>query len=596
MRRLALNASSVLGLVLLLPSWVYSRLEEERQERPLRVAQDAGDEYARVGPTERRASSLAEVRSQRVNDDSSSSGDASRIETQTSSTQDDAFDSSFDADGDTTTIDEDEDFGSEDYAGEGAEERFQENASDRRKHGTRASSARSTSQSEGATMRREEDDGIEGDGDRRTSGDVQQPHRRRHGMRNPIFAGNDEKSTFGILSGPMQEAKNAAHSAYRKIRRFARRMLQSAGAADETIGPKTLLMRTGGARSGGGHATSGKSDSKTSSDGDGSFAVGFRSALGMIFATEIGDRTFFIAAIMAMSNSRLLVFGGAIGALAVMTVLSSILGHALPQLLPKVLTHWASIALLIYFGTKMLWEARQMYLTGEGATVSEELEEVESELVEKGLAAELADTKGKRSNELKGLNDDPEFGLGMAPDSDACASEVSTAGTMRAEAISPREISMDAPHGGTSFSSPEDRVTQKAMAEDASTVASSSGREMYREQSANILSADGSTATGRPSPLQVQQQHLSVLTQAFTLTFLAEWGDRSQIATIALAAAQNPYGVTVGAIIGHAMCTGLAVIGGKILATSITERQVALSGGVLFYVFALYSIWMGVQD
>jgi len=44
---------------------------------------------------------------------------------------------------------------------------------------------------------------------------------------------------------------------------------------------------------------------------------------------------------------------------------------------------------------------------------------------------------------------------------------------------------------------------------------------------------------------------VKVLTQAFTLTFLAEWGDRSQIATIALAASKNPYGVVIGGLIGH---------------------------------------------
>ena len=85
-----------------------------------------------------------------------------------------------------------------------------------------------------------------------------------------------------------------------------------------------------------------------------------------------------------------------------------------------------------------------------------------------------------------------------------------------------------------------------------------------------------------------------VLLEAFTLTFLAEWGDRSQIATIGLAAASDVVGVTLGGIVGHALCTGAAVVGGKHLAAHIDERLVSIFGGVLFLVFALHSVWSGV--
>lgn len=84
--------------------------------------------------------------------------------------------------------------------------------------------------------------------------------------------------------------------------------------------------------------------------------------------------------------------------------------------------------------------------------------------------------------------------------------------------------------------------------------------------------------------------------QSFTLTFLAEWGDRSQIATIALAAAKDPFGVTVGGTIGHALCTGLAVIGGRMLASRISERMVSFVGGLLFLAFAIVALVEGPES
>ena len=90
-----------------------------------------------------------------------------------------------------------------------------------------------------------------------------------------------------------------------------------------------------------------------------------------------------------------------------------------------------------------------------------------------------------------------------------------------------------------------------------------------------------------------QALNLVVLTQAFTMTFFAEWGDRSQIATIALAAHKDPYGVTLGGCIGHSLCTGIAVVGGRYLAGKIPERTVLLAGGILFVLFAIHALIWG---
>lgn len=56
--------------------------------------------------------------------------------------------------------------------------------------------------------------------------------------------------------------------------------------------------------------------------GDSNFLRAFIASLSVIVVSELGDKTFFIAAIMAMRHPRMIVFVGAITALALMTILS----------------------------------------------------------------------------------------------------------------------------------------------------------------------------------------------------------------------------------------------------------------------------------
>ncbi|TMW60300.1 hypothetical protein Poli38472_000342 [Pythium oligandrum] len=221
------------------------------------------------------------------------------------------------------------------------------------------------------------------------------------------------------------------------------------------------------------------------------FWSGFMSGILTIWATEIGDKTFFIAAILSMKKDRIVVFAGAIGALIVMTVLSVVMGVVATKFLPPSLTHYLGAVLFVLFGARMIYDAREMSATGP----SEELAEVEDELLGK-----------KNEGEAEQLED------------------------------------------------------------------------------------------GNAKPASAEESMMKVFSQAFFMTFLAEWGDRSQIATVTLSATKDAFGVTLGAVLGHSMCTGIAVVGGKFLASRISERTVALVGGVLFLLFALHSFVMGPSE
>ena len=61
--------------------------------------------------------------------------------------------------------------------------------------------------------------------------------------------------------------------------------------------------------------------------------------------------------IMAMKYKKLIVFFGAYGALAVMTVISAIFGKMIFSLIPKIYTDIIVTILFFYFGFKLLYEA-----------------------------------------------------------------------------------------------------------------------------------------------------------------------------------------------------------------------------------------------
>lgn len=236
----------------------------------------------------------------------------------------------------------------------------------------------------------------------------------------------------------------------------------------------------------------------------------------MILVSEIGDKTFLVAALMAMKHDRMVVFTAAFGALLVMTVLSAVLGHAVPTLIPKRVTSFLAAGLFFVFGAKLMREGMQMD-PNEG--VSAEMHEVEQELAEK-------------EKEM---------------------------GRKRGDSVSAYTLEMGM-NGNGRRSRPSNRLMSPPRSPSQSPVRDSrSGSGAV----SSVVQGATNLCSLLLSPAWVQ---------TFIMTFLGEWGDRSQIATIAMAAGQDYWWVTLGATCGHAICTGVAVIGGRAIAGRVSLK------------------------
>jgi putative Ca2+/H+ antiporter (TMEM165/GDT1 family) len=204
---------------------------------------------------------------------------------------------------------------------------------------------------------------------------------------------------------------------------------------------------------------------------------GFVQAFAMIIFSEIGDKTFLIAAILAMRHPRIVVFAGAFGSLVVMSILSAAMGHILPTLIPKRWTQLAAGVLFIIFGAKLFFEGKDMPSGNE--KVLEEMREAEEEINE-----DVAEHEGTGRTTANG--------------------DVIPLEEIEAGAAAPVGDHGDAREKGPKPPS-----------------ASASAVKDMLEGTRNLCSL----LLG------------PVFVQVFVLTFLGEWGDRSQIATIMLAAA-----------------------------------------------------------
>jgi putative Ca2+/H+ antiporter (TMEM165/GDT1 family) len=104
--------------------------------------------------------------------------------------------------------------------------------------------------------------------------------------------------------------------------------------------------------------------------------------------------------------------------------------------------------------------------------------------------------------------------------------------------------------------------------------------------------------TLKPDTLDDQQKpsRFGPFLTTTALFFLAEMGDKTQLATVALAARyQSALSVTIGTTLGMLVADGLAVAIGDRLAARVQSRWVRFVSAGLFFLFGGLSIWAALH-
>jgi len=87
-----------------------------------------------------------------------------------------------------------------------------------------------------------------------------------------------------------------------------------------------------------------------------------------------------------------------------------------------------------------------------------------------------------------------------------------------------------------------------------------------------------------------------IFVTTFLMIFLAEFGDKTQIAVAGLGAAEPPLPVWLGATAALATTSAVGIWAGKTVLRRIPSRTMNIIGGLLFLSFAVFAAYQAVPD
>jgi putative Ca2+/H+ antiporter (TMEM165/GDT1 family) len=256
------------------------------------------------------------------------------------------------------------------------------------------------------------------------------------------------------------------------------------------------------------------------------FWQSFTAGLTIVLLSGIGDKTFFLCMIYATSNPivKSFVVSGAI--MLCINIINLAIGWALPFIMYKDVIDWIAIVLFTFFGVTLLIEG----LRTESKPIEEELESVKNSVIHSHSQRSLVVASKSAFSPRDSVDINNNNNMVVAP-----------------SPVNNPNILPNLPNDNN----PQEHLLPK------------------------------------DSPDNVGLATFDSFWQFAASLFLAECGDKSQIATIVVSAMHNFYGVMLGTSTAQLISIILSIFAGNILAKKLTNKELSIAGGIMFMAFAV---------